>query len=435
MAAVHADSLPDDPLQYLFSLEQFGVKLDLDNISAIVSAMGHPERAYATLHVAGTNGKGSVTAMLESMLRHSGVRTGRYTSPHLIDLTERFAVNGMAVSEAALREVVTHVRDTVTALQRGGRLDVHPTFFEITTATAFEIFRRNRVEVAVFEVGLGGRLDATNVITPKVTAITTIARDHEQYLGTSLGQIAREKAGIIKPGIPVVVGDLPAEALAVVEDVARTRQAPVIRASKGSIANIREDGHVHIATPDGDYGEVPLALAGAHQAANALLAVRVAEVLAATTGLSLPREAVRRGLAEVRWPGRLERIMLDDHRDLILDAAHNPAGAETLAHFLRGESRRRTLVFAAMRDKDIDGILRPLVPQVDAVVLTGASHPRADDPHALAARVLALAPDLAVHVVPDPAEALRHAWRISSAVVVAGSIFLLGDVMKALGRS
>jgi len=144
---------------------------------------------------------------------------------------------------------------------------------------------------------------------------------------------------------------------------------------------------------------------------------------------------VRRGLAEVHWPGRLERIRLDDHRDLILDAAHNPAGAETLAHFLSGESRRRTLVFAAMRDKDIDGILRPLLPQVDAVVLTAASHPRADDPRALAARVLALAPHMAAHVVPDPAEALQHAWRISSAVVVAGSIFLLGDVMKALGRS
>lgn len=419
MAAAHADSLPDDPLQYLFSLEQFGVKLDLDNITAIVEALGHPERAYPTAHIAGTNGKGSVAAMLESMLRQAGHRTGRYTSPHLVNLTERFAINGQPVSETVLRDVVTSVRQAVVDLQRRGALEVHPTFFEITTASAFEIFRRAHVDVAVCEVGLGGRLDATNVLTPSVCAITTIARDHEQYLGSTLSEIAREKAGIIKPGVAVVVGELPSEAMAVITQVARERGATVLPAAPVSPL---------------EYGVTTLGLAGAHQVDNARIAIRLAEQLD-RRGVAVPRDAIIKGLADVRWPGRLERIRFDDGRDCVLDAAHNPAGAETLAAFLRTEERQRTLVFAAMRDKDVEGILGPILSEVAAVIVTRASNPRSEDPANIAPRVRRLAPALAVDTASTPSEALRLAWRDRREIVVAGSIFLLGDVMKALGRS
>src|SRR5262249_16714908 len=201
-----------DPLQYLFSLEQFGIKFGLDNITAIVERLGRPDRSFASIHIAGTNGKGSVTAMVAAALRAAGRRSARYTSPHLIELAERFVVDGAPVSQETLIAAVSDVRDAVESLRADGTLDVQPTFFEVTTAAAFEIFRRAQVEGAVLEVGLGGRLDATNVVSPVATAITSIAFDHQLYLGSTIAEIAFEKAGVIKPGIPVIVGGLPPEA-------------------------------------------------------------------------------------------------------------------------------------------------------------------------------------------------------------------------------
>jgi len=220
--------VPSDQLAYLFSLEHFGIKFGLENISAVVRELGDPQSAFAAVHVAGTNGKGSVTAMVDAMLRGAGHRCGRYTSPHLVDLRERFVIDGAPVPPAALEAAVDRVRAAVEALRRRGVLDVHPTFFEVTTAIAFDLFRQAGVEIAVCEVGLGGRLDATNVLRPKVSAITSIALDHEQYLGSSLAEIAFEKAGIIKPAVPVVVGRVPLEAGAVIARVARERGAPVV---------------------------------------------------------------------------------------------------------------------------------------------------------------------------------------------------------------
>src|SRR5215475_15110005 len=208
-----------DPLTYLFSLEQFGIKFGLENIAAIVERLGRPDRAYHTIHIAGTNGKGSVTAMVDAALRAAGHRSARYTSPHLIDLTERFVIDGQPTSDAELARAIERVRTVIVELQGEGVLDVHPTFFEVTTAAAFEIFRNASVEVAVCEVGLGGRLDATNVLSPMVTAITSIAFDHQQYLGNTLAEIAAEKAGIIKPGVPIVMGRLEPEAARVIRDI------------------------------------------------------------------------------------------------------------------------------------------------------------------------------------------------------------------------
>ena len=405
-----------DPLSYLFSLEQFGIKFGLDNIATLVDRLGHPERAFQSVHVAGTNGKGSVTAMVDAALRTAGHRSARYTSPHLVDLTERFVIDGRPVSEDALVAVVADVQRVAASLLESGTLSAPPTFFEVTTAAAFELFRRAGVAVAVLEVGLGGRLDATNVVLPAVTAITSIAFDHERYLGSTIEAIAFEKAGIIKPGVPVVTGDLQPEAAAVIDRIARERGADVIR------------------TTAVDARGFTIGLPGAHQAGNAAIAVKVLETLDAK-GILVPPEAIARGLAQPEWPGRLDRRRLAGGRELLLDAAHNPAGAAALASYLKAErSGPCPLVFAAMKDKDTAGMFAVLLPAVSHLILTRAANPRSADPSALEAQARAIS-DLPITIAPSPAEALEIAWRDSPRIVVAGSIFLLGDVLKQIERS
>ena len=409
-----------DPLAWLFALEPFGIKFGLENISTIVARLGHPERAFRSVHIAGTNGKGSVTAMVDAALRAAGHRSARYTSPHLVDLSERFVVGGRPVTERALATTVADVRDAIDGLRADGGLDVQPTFFEVTTASAFELFRRASVDIAVLEVGLGGRLDATNVVSPPglvATAITSIAFDHQLYLGTTLREIAIEKAGIIKHGVPVVVGPLEPDAAAAIDEVAASRAAPVIRAR---------------AT---DCDGMTIGLAGAHQRSNAAVAMRVLQLLDAR-GVAVPDRAIETGLADPHWPGRLEVRRLANGRELLLDAAHNPAGAAALASYLRAEDgEARPLVFAAMRDKDVSGMFAALLPAVGRLVITRASNARSADPEWLAEQARAVAPALAIAIAPSIGDALEIAWRASPRIVVAGSIFLLGDVMKRLDGS
>jgi dihydrofolate synthase / folylpolyglutamate synthase len=330
------------------------------------------------------------------------------------------------------------VRAAIETLRAAGKLQALPTFFEATTALAFELFRRARVEVATIEVGLGGRLDSTNVIRPVATAITSIDFDHQQYLGSTLSEIAAEKAGIIKPGIPVIVGDVGPEAWTVIERVAIDRGAELIRARDGvDVVPLEPDASADnifsLRTPVRDYGAVRLALRGAHQTANAIVAVRLLETLDAQ-GMAVSAGAIVDGLAQVSWPGRLERRTLSGGRELILDAAHNPAGAAALASYLESlGGTPPTLVFAAMRDKDARGMLEVLLPNIGRMIVTRATNTRSADPEALAATSRAIAPALVVDVVPSPAEALAAAFTISSRVVVAGSIFLLGDIMKEIG--
>ncbi len=410
----------NDPLAWLFALEQFGIKFGLDNISTIVARLGHPERAFRSVHVAGTNGKGSVTAMVDAALRAAGHCSARYTSPHLVDLSERFVIDGRRVPEEALAGAVADVRDAIDGLRAGGGLDVQPTFFEVTTTVAFELFRRAAVDVAVLEVGLGGRLDATNVVSPPqllATAITSIDFDHQLYLGTTLREIALEKAGIIKPGVPVVVGPMAPEAAAAIDELAARRGAPVIRAAPG------------------DCDGMTIGLAGAHQRANAAVARRLLEQIDAR-GMSVPAAAIAEGLARPHWPGRLDVHRWADGRELLLDAAHNPAGAAALASYLIAEGGPpRPLLFAAMKDKDVAGMFAALLPAVGSLVITRASNARAAEPAWLAEQARAAAPALPIAIVPALGDALDTAWRSSPRIVVAGSIFLLGDVVKRLGGS
>lgn len=426
-----------DPFDWLFGLAQFGIKFGLHNIHAIVEALDHPERRFRSIHIAGTNGKGSVTAIVDAALRGAGFRTGRYTSPHLLDLSERFAVNGTPVTHDDLRRAVDDVRGAVEGLRERGVLEVHPTFFEVTTAVAFELFRRHGVDIAVCEVGLGGRLDATNVLTPMVSAITSISFDHQQYLGHTLREIAGEKAGIIKPATVVVVGPVSDEAAQAISERAVECGAPLVWAKDGvdigASVDAQDSQRFTLRTPVRDYGEVHLGLAGAHQVTNAVVAVRVLETLE-SLGMHIGQSAVADALASVRWPGRLQRITVDGGRSALLDAAHNVAGAEALAHHLRTLGGGRPLVFAAMRDKDSEAMLRLLTPAVSAIIVTRPSNPRAMDPAALAAVARTVAPGLPIDVEDDPGRAIERAWTQSPQIVVAGSIFLLADVMKALAR-
>ncbi len=427
------------PLDWLFSLAQFGIKFGLDNIHALVAELGHPERQYRTVHVAGTNGKGSVTAVIERALRSAGLRTGRYTSPHLLDLSERFAVDGIPVSQMDMVDAVKTVRTAVERLQARAVLEVHPTFFEVTTAVGFELFRRHRVDIAVCEVGLGGRLDATNVLSPMVCAITSIAFDHEQYLGHTLREIATEKAGIIKPGVPVVVGPMSADAAEAIAEKATACGAPLTWAmddvAVGPVVGLSSGAQrFGLRTPAYDYGEVELALRGVHQVTNAVVAVRLLEQLD-SIGLAVGASSVVDALALVRWPGRLEQITLPDGRSALLDAAHNAAGAAALAAHLDGLGSTCPLIFAAMRDKDVTTMIRILAPRASHIVVTRASNPRSAEPADLAALFERIAPDVRVDVANSPGEALARAWSVNPRIVVAGSIFLLADVMKELGRS
>ncbi len=361
-----------DPLDWLFALEQFGIKFGLENITVLLQGLNHPERAFTSVHVAGTNGKGSVTAMVDTALLAGGRRSARYTSPHLVDLTERFVIGGRPVDRDTLAMAVGDVRALVERLLTEGTLQVQPTFFEVTTAVAFELFRRAGVEIAVCEVGLGGRLDATNVLQPAVSAITSIGLDHEQYLGHTLREIAIEKAGIIKPGVPVVVGRMPAEALEAIERVARERKAPVVVARAAGVASDR--------AALGEYAHLMLALPGDHQVSNAVVAVRILETLA-SQGIGVSKTAIAKGLTDVVWPGRLDARRLPDGREVLLDAAHNPEGAAALAAFLASRATGRSpLVFGTMRDKDAASMLRALAPEISALIVTRAVLPRSADP-------------------------------------------------------
>jgi len=423
-----------DARAWLAHLETFGVKLGLDTITTMAAALGDPHLACPVLHVAGTNGKGSVSAMVSHALTAAGYRTGRYTSPHLVHLEERFAIDGRPVSASLLDAALDEVRDAVTRLQGEGRLAVEPTYFEATTAAAFLLFRQAATEAAVIEVGLGGRFDATNIVSPLVTCITSIALDHQAQLGGTLASIAGEKAGTIKRGVPVVVGALPDEALEVVALVAAERGARLVKAQDDARVFALADAGgtvVEIATPAVTYGPVRLALRGEHQVGNALVAVRLLET-AAGAGLPVWTASIERGLAEAHWPARLQHLQTP-RGDLIVDGAHNPAGAEALASYLATRFPGGVPIVAGMMaDKDVAGILSPLAGVARPLVLTRAPGPRGADPTDLADALGATARQGAI-VEPDLDRALARAWSAGPVIVVAGSLYLAGAVFALLG--
>ncbi len=401
-----------------------------------MAALGDPQAAYPSIIVAGTNGKGSVAAMIDSALRAAGYRAGRYTSPHLTSFTERFTAGGAEIGEGALREEAAAVLRQADALLRRGGLAHPPTFFEAATAIALSWFRRAAVDVAVVEVGLGGRLDATNVLTPAAGVITSIGLDHREHLGDTLEAVAAEKAGIVKPGMVVVTTETAPPAVAVIDDACRRRGARLVRAAEDTAIALRGEGprppRIEVTTPRRRYPPFRLGLAGAHQRSNAAGAIRLLETLAGA-GLPVAPEAIVRGLSEVAWPGRLDLVRVPGRGAVLLDAAHNPPAAEALARHLRDAfPGRLPIVCAVMRDKDADGIVDRLAPRASRIVCTAPRNPRAIPARALANRVRARAAGLPVTAEDDPRRALETAWRAAETVCATGSIFLVGELLAAL---
>ena len=419
---------PDPTDAYLSSRVRLGVKFGLETMRLLVDALGHPERAYPVLLVAGTNGKGSVAAYVDAVLRAGGLRVGRYTSPHLVRVNERIAVGGRDIGDRALRDAVERVRAAAEALREGGA-QAEPTFFEVLTAAALVHFRRARVQAAVLEVGMGGRLDATNVTEPLCSAIVTVDHDHEAYLGDTLAAIAREKAGVLRHGRVTVLGPLSPEARQAVEQDAAEIGARLRDASRDTEvrADTRQPSRMDLVTPRRTYrGLRPLP--GVHQRANLAVAVRLLEE-AREAGLAVDLRAVPRGVARTRWPGRLQPLA--GRPSLLVDGAHNPAGARALA----AELRRRpafVLVFGAMADKDVGAMGRALFPLARHVVLTQVREARAASPDEIARRVGPAAES--AHREPRVARALARARRLAGPrglVVVAGSLYLVGDVLRS----
>lgn len=422
-----------DPIAWLYDLQHFGVKLGLDNIRALLRVLGEPQRSYPSILVAGTNGKGSVAAMLEAMLRAHGLRAGLFSSPHLVRPNERIRIDGEDIATAELQRILRELRGRIDAASASGALAAHPSFFEVVTAAALTAFREAAIECAVLEVGLGGRLDATNAVDPVTSVVVTVDYDHTETLGPTLGRIAAEKAAIARPGRPLVSGVVQDEAVEVLRRVASEVGARLVEARAVAELEPSEDGSFGLRTSAGSYPELRSRLGGAHQWDNARVAVVALECAGRELGLAPDAARVREGLGCTRWPGRLQWIA--GHPPLLLDGAHNPAGARALASSLVDEAagRRAVLLFASMRRKPFAQVAGPLAEFADAVVVTRPSVERAAEPEEVASSLAPLFPRL--EVVADTRAALARARALaapSGFVLVAGSLYLVGEVLGSL---
>jgi dihydrofolate synthase/folylpolyglutamate synthase len=374
-------------VEYLESLEPHRIRPGLDRIRALLARLGNPQREVPSALIGGTNGKGSVSAYLDSILREAGVGAGLYVSPHLVTFEERIRVAGEPIPAHDVTSLTSEIRAAVDDLVRAG--EDRPTYFEATTALAFLYFRRRRVRLAVLEVGMGGRFDATNSVEPLAAAITPVAMDHMEWLGRSLPEIAHQKAGILRRGVPAVIGHQLPQVLEVLEREATKIGAPLTHTSDCDVRSAGGADHyadppvVSIRTPSRRYDRLRLALRGSHQADNAAVAVLLAEDLRQVTFRSIDAAAIIRGLERAIWPGRIEIVRGDP--DLLLDGAHNPAACGTLAAYIREHHAGRTisLVFAAMKDKPIAEMLDVLCPLASDVVVTGLPVARGESPAVL----------------------------------------------------
>jgi dihydrofolate synthase/folylpolyglutamate synthase len=410
-------------------LEKFG----LENITTLAGDLGNPQLAAPCAHIAGTNGKGSTAAILESILRAAGLRTGLYTSPHLERINERIRIGGEDISDADFAALWTRVKSSIERLMASGALAAHPSFFECVTAMAFLAFAEHRVDFAVYEVGMGGRFDATNIVQPEIAVITPIDFDHENFLGHSIEEIGGEKAGIVKPGAWVVTSAERPEARAVIARRCKELDARLFEVDDWwRIVRVEDlDGRyrAEVSTADSEgllVVEPPLP--GRFQVRNALTAATAARLLA-RRGFHITDEAITGGIAATRWPGRLERLA--SRPAVYLDGTHNPAGARELLNFWKENfaGRRILLVYGAMRDKAVDEIAGLLFRRADTVILTRPRQPRAVSAFLLGEMTGHLTAES--HVVADPFEALERALEMAhpeDAVFATGSLYLVGDL-------
>jgi dihydrofolate synthase/folylpolyglutamate synthase len=452
-----------EAVDYLYSLQKYGIKLGLDNTLSLMGILGNPHRRFKSIHIAGTNGKGSTAAMIASILKGSGLKVGLYTSPHLVSFKERIRVNGMPIEEERVSEMTLNLESQISNLKC-----ITPTFFEFTTAIAFKYFAEEDVDIAVIEVGMGGRLDATNVITPLVSVITNIGYDHQVFLGTTLADIAGEKAGIIKEGIPVVMAENQTEVTEIIENKCKNMGSDLyiygkdFRAEgsrlKTPMGRIQES---RIKTQAFDYygmGKVfrgiAIPLLGAHQIANASLSIAATEIISSKTFIPLTHtsppwgeekgegrftaneikieeRAIRKGLKDVKWDARLE--IISRNPTVILDGAHNEEAARSLKKSLEDiflpEHERFFLIVGMMKDKDIRGFLRVLAPIASEVIVTAVDYERAASPESLAVEAEAFNPN--VKAIKGVNEAIEYAMGKAGSrdlICITGSLYTVGEV-------
>jgi dihydrofolate synthase / folylpolyglutamate synthase len=407
-------------LDWIYNLRGGVIDLRLERMDEALALFGHPERQFPALHIAGTNGKGSTAAMLHRILTLGGFRVGLYTSPHLVCFTERIRVGDKEISPAEVVELADEIRTRITPA------GVPLTFFEIVTVMAFLYLARQQIDVGVIEVGLGGRLDATNLVRPLVTMITTISKDHEAYLGSDVLSIGREKAGIIKPGVPVVCGPVPSEVAALIKQVAEEKCSPSYFLGADFKFFLNNERFFDYKGIKRHFSDISVALHGRHQRSNAAMAIAALEL--AGDSFAVGEEAIRRGLDAVAWPGRFE--IMRERPWVILDGAHNGEGASALAEVLKEfrRGRRIKLLFAAMEDKDWRTMLALLLPLVDEVMVTRVRMERSAEPGRIAGWVAGSLPHRVAEEARTGLKLLFQEARPDDIILVAGSLYLVGEV-------
>ncbi|MCX7823246.1 MAG: bifunctional folylpolyglutamate synthase/dihydrofolate synthase [Syntrophobacterales bacterium] len=414
-------------LRNLYLLQKIGIKFGLNRTEEILGRLGNPHLGLRYIHIGGTNGKGSVVAIISSILKAHNYKVGSYTSPHLLRFTERFRINWEEIPRDRVVELYERVKSVLVP-------ESPPTFFEFVTAMAFLYFRQESVDWGVIEVGMGGRLDCTNVIIPHVSIITNVGFDHQEFLGTSLAAIAREKAGIIKENVPVITGVRQPIAQSVIKTTAYRLKAPLRILGRDFFVKKSSTQTFHYQGKNRGFRDLPMPLLGEHQRENAGLALAALEVLEERGLLDLRENSVREGLKTTSWPGRAE--IISRNPTIILDGAHNPHGAESLKNILKTNFTydKLYLVIGIMGDKDIRGILRRLLPQAEAVVFTKPRYSRAADPESL--RKMARSYISRCYVIPDVVQAIEYVKTEAGPndlICITGSLYFVGEVKEIFG--
>ncbi|MFZ3064500.1 MAG: folylpolyglutamate synthase/dihydrofolate synthase family protein [Nitrospirota bacterium] len=417
-----------DTINYLYNLQKYGIKFGLENTNKLMALMDNPHLKFNSIHIAGTNGKGSVSAMLASVLQEAGYKVGLYTSPHLVNFTERIRINGKEISEDKVIELTDEIRSRLSAsdIADCGDREFTPTFFEFTTTMAFTYFAEENIDIAVIETGMGGRLDSTNVIKPLISVITPIDYDHKEFLGDTISAIANEKAGVIKENGLVVSSPQCSEAEKIIWEMSQIRDAQLFVVGKDASAaeiGCDIDGcRFDYKGIENEFKNLLISLAGRHQIQNAATALLAIEAL----GLKINETAIREGLGKTKWPGRLEIVSREPM--IILDGAHNPAAAKRLKEFLieLANDKKIILVLGILADKDISGIVSELTPITENIILTKPDYYRASDPE----RVKGLVKDHSAVIINNIPDAIMHAKEIAmpdDIICITGSLFTVGE--------
>jgi dihydrofolate synthase/folylpolyglutamate synthase len=414
-----------EALDWVYDLQKFGIKFGLSSTARLMAGLDNPQHHCRYLHIAGTNGKGSVAAMLSSILTLAGYEVGFYSSPHLIDFKERFRLKDRDIDDAEVLALINQVKRVVDP-------DELPTFFEFVTAMALLYFAQKKADPVILETGMGGRLDATNIVSPLLSIITNIAMDHREFLGNSIQAIAAEKAGIIKPGVPVITFVSQPTALIPIQAAALALKSPLYQGGKDFKTRGQSQGQFRYQGLKKTWTGLKTNLVGRHQYRNAAVALAAVELLQ-EKGFEIPETVMRQGMEQVRWPGRLE--VVSTQPQVVLDGAHNPAAATTLAQALKRDLsyRRLILVLGIMADKDISGILRRLLPLADVVIFSRPRYERAATPETLKSLADNLSQE--AQVIADLGEAIQKARSLAAAddlIVITGSLFTIGEARKYL---